>query len=94
LIAFDAPQRQRVPTKAKQPAPLREQTGVFSGVRDFFAIGDGAGTDILLAPFQEGGAPLAQAGSDILSGNIFAFDIDPTFDPAKAGERTAQILLG
>ena len=72
--------------------------GVSSGFSDFLAIGgrgQGSASEFLFAPFQEGGAPLARAGSDILSGNLFGdnFSIDPNFDPAEAGRRTAEALF-
>jgi len=69
--------------------------GVGETFSSFLAIGERSGaSDILLAPFQEGGAPLARAGESILSGSLFEnFSIDPNFDPAEAGRRTAEALF-
>ena len=83
--------RQRVSTKPKQPAPQREQSGILSGVQDFFAIGGSQATDIL-------SAPLTNPNSALRTGNLGGFDfsnfsIDLGFDPAEAGRRTAEQVL-
>jgi len=53
LIAFDAPARQRVTTKPKQPAPPRETVGILD---DFFALGDTFGSQSAGATFTLGEA--------------------------------------
>jgi len=67
LIAFDAPARQRVPTKPKQPAPQRE-TG---GLLDFFALegsfgSRSAGATFSLGEAVEASTPLLSSGFDFL----------------------------
>jgi len=66
LISFDAPARQRVPTRPKQPAPPRE-TG---GIEDFFALQGSFGSESLGATFSLGEA-VGASGSLLDSGFDF-----------------------